>query len=159
MTSHYTWGSVTTPQDIGNMLGRPLHTFFWALTISWSWLLAHVGSGPNLVTWLEVLEKFIRHAKCRWNCHDTPLQEDIMIVQSPCGRRRMTHHSKVKLHICVFYWCRNCFIRASINRENQPTDQPTASYRWPGWIWETTVAGWSQWNGRTSSWLQINRLS
>ena len=28
------------------VLGRPLNTFFWALTISWSRLLAHVWSGP-----------------------------------------------------------------------------------------------------------------
>ena len=27
-------------------LGRPLYTFLWALTISWSRLLAHVWSGP-----------------------------------------------------------------------------------------------------------------
>jgi hypothetical protein len=46
MTSHYTWGSVTTLHDFGGVLGRPLETFFWALTISWSRLLARVGSGP-----------------------------------------------------------------------------------------------------------------
>jgi hypothetical protein len=48
MTSPYTWGSVTTLHDFGGVLGRPLDTFFWALTISWSWLLAHVWSGPEL---------------------------------------------------------------------------------------------------------------
>ena len=42
MTSHYTRESVTTLPDFGGVLGRPLDTFFWALTISWSWLLAHV---------------------------------------------------------------------------------------------------------------------
>ena len=46
MTSHYTWGSVTTLHDFGGVLGRPLDTFFWALTISWSRLLARVWSGP-----------------------------------------------------------------------------------------------------------------
>jgi hypothetical protein len=44
MTSHYTWGSVTT--HFGGVLRRPLDTFFWALTISWSRLLACVWSGP-----------------------------------------------------------------------------------------------------------------
>ena len=44
MTSHYTWGSVTTLHDFGGVLGWPLGTFFWALTISWSRLLARVGS-------------------------------------------------------------------------------------------------------------------
>ena len=36
MTSHHTWGSVTTLHDLGGVLGRPLDTFIWALTISWS---------------------------------------------------------------------------------------------------------------------------
>ena len=43
-TSHYTWGSMTTLHDFGSVLGRPLGTFLWALTISWSRLLAHVWS-------------------------------------------------------------------------------------------------------------------
>ena len=47
MTSHYTWGSVITLHDFGGVLGWPLDTFFWALTISWSQLLAHVWSGPK----------------------------------------------------------------------------------------------------------------
>jgi hypothetical protein len=39
----YTWGSVTTLHDFGGELGRqPLDTFFWALTVSRSWLLARV---------------------------------------------------------------------------------------------------------------------
>jgi hypothetical protein len=45
-TSHYTGGSVTTLHDLGGDLGRPLDTFFWALTISWSQLLASVWNGP-----------------------------------------------------------------------------------------------------------------
>jgi hypothetical protein len=47
MTSHYTWGSVTTLHDFGGVLGRPLDIFFWALTISSSRLLAHVWSDPK----------------------------------------------------------------------------------------------------------------
>jgi hypothetical protein len=49
ITSHDIWGSVTTLHDFGGyrMLGRHLDTFFWALTISGSWLLAHVWSGPH----------------------------------------------------------------------------------------------------------------
>ena len=46
MTSHYTWRSGTTLRDFWGVLGQPLDTFFWALTISWSRLLAHVWSGP-----------------------------------------------------------------------------------------------------------------
>ena len=33
MTSHYTWGSVTTLYDFRGVLGHRLDTFFWALTI------------------------------------------------------------------------------------------------------------------------------
>ena len=42
MASHYNWGSVTTVNVFGNVLGRPLDTLFWALTISWSRLLDRV---------------------------------------------------------------------------------------------------------------------
>jgi hypothetical protein len=50
MTSHYTWGSVTTLHDFGGELGWPLDTFFWALTISWSCLLARVCTSPHYLT-------------------------------------------------------------------------------------------------------------
>jgi hypothetical protein len=42
MASHYTQGSVTTLHDFGGVLGQPLGTFFWTLTISRSRLLARV---------------------------------------------------------------------------------------------------------------------
>jgi hypothetical protein len=42
MTSHCTRGSVTTLHDFGGVLGQPLDTLFWALTISWSRLLARM---------------------------------------------------------------------------------------------------------------------
>ena len=42
MASHYTWGSMTTQHDVGDVLGWPLDTFFRAITISWSRLLARV---------------------------------------------------------------------------------------------------------------------
>ena len=49
MTSRcYTWGFGTTLHDFGGVFGRPLDTLFWTLTISWSWLLAHMWSGPKL---------------------------------------------------------------------------------------------------------------
>ena len=50
MTSHYTWGSVTTLHDFGGVLGRwPLDTFFWAHPISWSWLMS------SLVNFLGII--------------------------------------------------------------------------------------------------------
>ena len=48
MASHYTWGSVTTLDDFGGVLGRPWDNFIWALRISWSRLLARVWSSPQL---------------------------------------------------------------------------------------------------------------
>ena len=42
MTSLNTCGFVTTLYDFGGALRQPLHTFFWALTISWSQLLGRV---------------------------------------------------------------------------------------------------------------------
>ena len=48
MTSYYTWGIATTLHDFEGVLGWPLDTFFWALTISWSRLLACVWSGPKV---------------------------------------------------------------------------------------------------------------
>ena len=46
MTSHCTGGFVTTLHDFGGGLGWLLDTFFWALTISRSRLLARVWSDP-----------------------------------------------------------------------------------------------------------------
>jgi hypothetical protein len=57
IASHYTWKSMTTRHDVGGVLGPPLDTFFWALTISWSRLLACVWSGPNIMN----------HAKPWWH--------------------------------------------------------------------------------------------
>ena len=54
ITSHYTWESVTTLHDFGGVLGWPLDTFFWALTISWSRLLARVWSGPDFAYWVLI---------------------------------------------------------------------------------------------------------
>ena len=47
MTSHYTWGLVTTLHNFGSVLKWPLDTSFWALIISWLRLLARVWSGPG----------------------------------------------------------------------------------------------------------------
>ena len=61
MTSHYTWGSMTTLHDFGGVFGRPLNTFLWALTISWSRLLARGWSGPQF-NWSMNL-KFIKTSR------------------------------------------------------------------------------------------------
>ena len=59
MASHYTWGSVTTLHDFGGDLGRPLDTLFWALTLSWSRLLARVWNGPEMQRLHEVKVKVL----------------------------------------------------------------------------------------------------
>ena len=56
ITSHYTWGSVTTLHDLGGVLGWPLETFFWALTILWSRLSTRVWSGPKISLQPEILK-------------------------------------------------------------------------------------------------------
>jgi hypothetical protein len=45
MTSHYAYEPMTTLHDVRSVLGQPLDTFFWALTISWSrpWLMCEVA--------------------------------------------------------------------------------------------------------------------
>jgi hypothetical protein len=52
MTSYYTWKFVTTLRDFGSVSGRPLDTFFWALTFTWSQLLARVEVALNMQTTL-----------------------------------------------------------------------------------------------------------
>ena len=54
MTSHYTRGSVTTPHGFGGVLGRPLDTFFRALTISChnSWLVCEVALEAKKVSYV-----------------------------------------------------------------------------------------------------------
>jgi hypothetical protein len=49
MTSHYTWRICDHTRWFWRCVGkgRPSNTFFWALTISWSQLLARVRSGPQ----------------------------------------------------------------------------------------------------------------
>ena len=70
MTSHYSPGSVTTLHDLGGVLGRPSDTFFWALSISWSWLLARLWSGPQIC----------------WSIVSTEDLDGFKQVKLPCGR-------------------------------------------------------------------------
>jgi hypothetical protein len=68
MASHYTWGHVTTLRDFGGDLGRPFDTFFWALTLSWSHLLARVWSGAK-GGFTPMLDMYI--GECMLSVHDT----------------------------------------------------------------------------------------
>ena len=82
-TSHYTWESVTSLHDLGGVLGRPLDTLFWALTILWSRLLACVWSslhqGINLKDCLYFIGKGnLEFSLSKW---------------------RVT--SKIALHVCI----------------------------------------------------------
>ena len=45
MTSHYTWGPLTTLNDFGGVLGTAFGHFLLGSHNSWSWLLARVWSG------------------------------------------------------------------------------------------------------------------
>jgi hypothetical protein len=84
MTSHYSWGSVTTLHDFGGVLGQPLDTFLWALTLPWSWLLARVWSGPYSHQWNSCpFLQIINRIKC------------LLIIEA-CGelltRRKLVGH-------------------------------------------------------------------
>ena len=75
MTSHYTWGSITTLHDFEGVLGWSLHTFSFlrALAIQWLRLLAHVWSGPKvefpcrLLTHQTLVWIMTNPLKCRGN--------------------------------------------------------------------------------------------
>ena len=59
INSYYTWGSMTTLQNFGGVLGRPLDTFFWALTTS--------GHGSWLVCEAALISSFLRAwSERRW---------------------------------------------------------------------------------------------
>ena len=58
ITSEYTWEPVTTLHDFGSDLGRPLDTFFWALTISWARLLARVWQ-QDLSKWMPTMHRIM----------------------------------------------------------------------------------------------------
>jgi len=61
--SVYTWGYVTTLHDRGGVLGRHLDTFFWALTILRSRLLACVWSGPKACMVAYFLHSYLSTTK------------------------------------------------------------------------------------------------
>ena len=60
MTSHYTWGPVTTLHDFEGGLGRPWTLSFGLSKSSWSQLLARVLSGPK--PWNKTLDKQPNHS-------------------------------------------------------------------------------------------------
>jgi hypothetical protein len=57
MTSHYTWGSMTTIHDFEGVLGQPLDTFFWALKNSGhdSWFVCEVALRSKAKTYSQKL--------------------------------------------------------------------------------------------------------
>ena len=50
MTSHHTWGSVTTLHDFGGVLGWTLNTFFWAPAVIMVTALGPKPQNPILCT-------------------------------------------------------------------------------------------------------------
>jgi hypothetical protein len=88
MTSHYTWGSVTTIYDFGGALGRLLDTFFWALTNSWSRLLARVWSDANPLQFKVVCMQ--NSSQCAWEKHGS------------MGEKNRTHELKEQSRL-IYY--------------------------------------------------------
>ena len=60
MTSHYTWGSVTTLHDFGGVLGRPLDTFFGLSQFHGhgSWLVCEVALNHKWTGWVWGTDSF-----------------------------------------------------------------------------------------------------
>ena len=99
MNSHYTWGSVTTLHDFGGALGRASNSFFRALIISWSWLLARVCSGPKTSRKSPCIEKNIwdiphinkkenrKMSTSNWLNSETPGSRPVMPQNVPRHRR------------------------------------------------------------------------
>jgi hypothetical protein len=59
---------MTSLHDFEGVLGQPLDTFFWAPTISWSWLLARVWSGLELAKWVSDVQSI---SVCDWRNSST----------------------------------------------------------------------------------------
>ena len=91
MASYHTWGSVTTQYAFEGVLGWPLDTFFWALTISWSRLLARVWSGPKL-TYLK-REMMLTVGGWEW---EMPCTRRYHKNGHPCGISYMVHGGQHK---------------------------------------------------------------
>jgi len=65
MASHYSWEPVRTLHDSGGALRRPWDTFFWVLTISWSWLLA-LGVRSRALHWVPIPMPMPTHTHGFW---------------------------------------------------------------------------------------------
>ena len=88
---HTTLGvSVTQKHDFGGALGQPLDTFVWALTISWSWLLARVWHGPEL----------LHDHMIQWNTHNYK-------IGLPKYVANLTQWPKIRKGIAFF---RRCYV-------------------------------------------------
>jgi hypothetical protein len=83
MAAHDTGGSVTTLHDIGGVLGRPLGTFFWALTISWSRLLVRVWSGPAEKGQPRTLGVLVGPKSCEKETEESKADPEALQVKDP----------------------------------------------------------------------------
>jgi hypothetical protein len=100
MTSHYTWGSLTTLGDFGGVLGRPLDTFFWALAISWTRLLARVWSGLSSIFFESICwKRFVE----TWEAVKT-----IGVVMLQDKKKKKHTHTHTHTHTKGFWYWREC---------------------------------------------------
>ena len=67
MVSHYTWGVHDHATWFWRYLGTAFGHFLWALTISWSWFLVLVWSGPNFTSTFEVCKQHFRRGSKAMN--------------------------------------------------------------------------------------------
>ena len=95
MTSHYTLGPWPHCMLLGCVSGQPLDTFFWALTNSWSQLLARVWSGPYTFTSisLPVSDQHLWNHRIQ-KCFQTCLSWNSMFSNSRTDSQSNLSHAK-----------------------------------------------------------------
>ena len=132
--SHYTWGSVTTPHDFGGVLGRPLDTFFWALTIPWSRLLAHVWSGPHVRKSFQTTTIFVNdYMNYELQTHRTSIWVKVW------SHTAFTLHSRIRDHTTWFWRCPRtvAFGHFLLDSHNPMVTALDSCVKWPQLAQET----------------------
>ena len=135
MTSHYTRGSVTTPDDLGGVLGRPLDTFFWALTITWLTALRLCVKWPLTVFYKA---KHINLGRLQNNLN---VGHSILYHHQPLNKvldRSQSYPRYFVEQSLEPYWNVSCSSTNLSYRAPMLQGEPAVGYKWTGWVWEIT---------------------
>ena len=99
MTSHNNWRFVTTLHDFEGVLKQLLDNFFWALTISWSRLLACVKSGLSIsnskceiyLSWKKISHNLWQEVAVKFKLVATIEQLEVLISDLSYNMQVPTH--------------------------------------------------------------------